>query len=50
MSSVPKRGRKSNIPSNDVPQPSNRSQTMWMGMDTPFKNANAWFVELGRSN
>ena len=24
--------------------------TIWMGMDTPFKSANAWFVEPGKSN
>ena len=27
-----------------------RSTSVWMGMDTPFKSANAWFVEPGRSN
>jgi hypothetical protein len=26
------------------------SSTVWMGMETPFKSANAWFVEHGRSN
>jgi len=24
--------------------------TIWMGIDTPFKSANSWFVEPGRSN
>ena len=24
--------------------------SVWMGMDTPFKSSNAWFVEPGRSN
>jgi len=33
----------------EVRQPT-QGTSIWMGMDTPFKSANAWFVEPGRSN
>ena len=29
---------------------SSQNTSVWMGMDTPFKSSNAWFVEPGRSN
>ena len=31
-------------------EPPEGSRSIWMGMDTPFKSANSWFVEPGRSN
>jgi len=34
----------------DDPDPSKSSNTIWMGMDTPFKGANKWFVDNTRSN
>lgn len=33
----------------DYTQPSSES-TIWMGLDTPFKSANSWFVKPGKSN
>ena len=27
-----------------------QSTSVWMGMDTPFKSSNAWFVDPGKSN
>ena len=33
----------------EVKQPA-QSTSVWMGMDTPFKSMNAWFVEPGKSN
>lgn len=33
----------------EVRQPS-QNTSVWMGMDTPFKSSNSWFVEPGRSN
>jgi hypothetical protein len=46
--SVSKRGKESGSSKKD--KPSNGGQSIWMGMDTPFKSANAWFVEPGKSN
>ena len=44
------KGRDSTIPEKrDNPQPS-AGTSIWMGSDTPFKSANAWFVEPGKSN
>jgi len=40
---------KNNNMAND-PDPSKSSNTIWMGMDTPFKGANKWFVDNTRSN
>ena len=46
--SVPRRSRDINSSKEDGP--SSDGQTIWMGLDTPFKSANAWFVEPGKSN
>ena len=46
--SVPKKGKESGSSKRD--EPSDTNQSIWMGMDTPFKSSNAWFVEPGKSN
>jgi len=34
----------------DQPEQPPPNTSIWMGTETPFKSANAWFVEQGRSN
>lgn len=46
--SIPSKSKEVSGSKPDVPPV--RSQNIWMGLDTPFKSANAWFVEPGRSN
>ena len=38
----------SHMRKSDAPQTS--SESIWMGTETPFKSANSWFVEPGKSN
>ena len=42
--------RDSKVDNPEKVEPPRESQSIWMGSDTPFKSANAWFVEPGRSN
>ena len=44
-----RRGKDTITTTND-PVPSGSSNSIWMGMDTPFKGANKWFVDNNKSN
>jgi hypothetical protein len=51
-SETKEKGNKGKERSREYAQPSQNTQNtdIWMGMETPFKSANSWFTEPGKSN
>lgn len=45
-----KKGTKGKERELEAPSRPAAQSSVWMGMDTPFKSANAWFVDPGKSN